>query len=258
MQLISALTISILALVMSISASPAKPVALTPDAVAAAGLTNIHDFQGNSLNLVGNVNPTEGTGVIGFPGGFDGSNFIIANGLNMSLFLSYPAAPFAGNPAQAGAVVFSEFPAVFSLQVVAPPSSAVSIVEVTHQLALTSWPSVPGVNAAPVTLASISSVLQAEQTWNIVAAVLLKPNLWQLNNATMDMNMDTIQALAGPLRGPALTSEVLSTLHWEYVHSQQKLFPDMLEVEVEKSSSYLRIKTLSASGTCVITEYSWP
>jgi hypothetical protein len=73
MQLISALTISILALVMSISASPAKPVALTPDTVAAAGLTNIHDFQGNSLNLVGNVNPTEGTGVIGFPSGFDSS-----------------------------------------------------------------------------------------------------------------------------------------------------------------------------------------
>ncbi|KAJ7437333.1 hypothetical protein FB451DRAFT_1193324 [Mycena latifolia] len=214
MQLISALTISILALVMSISASPAKPIALTPDAVAAAGLTNIHDFQGNSLNLVGNVNPTEGTGWTFIP---QGSNFIIANGLNTSLFLSYPAAPFAGNPAQAGAVVFSEFPAVFSLQVVAPPSSAVSIVEVTHQLALTSWPSVPGVNAAPVTLASISSVLQAEQTWTIVA-----------------------------------------TVHWRYVHSQQKLFPDMLEVEVEKSSSYLRIRTLSASGTCVITEYSWP
>ncbi|KAJ7812229.1 hypothetical protein B0H13DRAFT_1926216 [Mycena leptocephala] len=175
MQLISALTISILALAMSISASLTKPVALTPDAVAAAGLTNIHDFQGKGLNLVGNVNPTEGTGVIGFPGNglpgnADGSNFIIANGQNTSLFLSYPAAPFAGNPAQAGTVVFSKFPAVFSLQVVAPPSPGVSIVEVTHQLALTSWASVPGVEPAPVTLSTISSVLQAEQTWTIVAA----------------------------------------------------------------------------------------
>ncbi|KAJ7713297.1 hypothetical protein B0H16DRAFT_1899568 [Mycena metata] len=176
MQLISALAISILALVTSISASPAKPVALTPNVVAAAGFTNIHDFQGNSLNLVGNIN-AEGTAVIGFPSGFDRSNFIIANGLNTSLFLSYPAAPFAGSPDLAGTVVFSEFPAVFSLEVIAPPSSAVSIVEVTHQLALTSWPSVPGVDAVPVTLSAIDPGLQAEQTWTIVAAGPFSPSL---------------------------------------------------------------------------------
>jgi hypothetical protein len=54
------------------------------------------------------------------------------------------------------------------------------------------------------------------------------------------------------------THERFRQVHSEYVHSQQKLFPDMLEVEVEKSSSYLRIRTLSASGARVITEYSWP
>ncbi|KAJ6553638.1 hypothetical protein B0H10DRAFT_2125246 [Mycena sp. CBHHK59/15] len=182
MQLISALTSSLLALAMSISASPAKPIALTPDDVAAAGLTNIHDFQGNSLNLAGAAN-ANGASVIGFPSSFDsainqqwsfisqGSNFIIASGMNSSLFLSYPAAPFGGAPNQGGTVVFSDqFPAEFTLNVVAPPSPGISIVEVSHKQALTSWPAVPGVNESPVTFVDIDSDLQAEQTWTLVAA----------------------------------------------------------------------------------------
>ncbi|KAJ7037026.1 hypothetical protein C8F04DRAFT_1393831 [Mycena alexandri] len=125
---------------------------------------------------------SEGTAVFGFPSSFDtainqqwtfipqGEDFIIANGLNESLFLSYPAAQFDGSPDQAGTAVFSKFPAVFSLQVITPSSPAVFIVEVTHQQALTSWHSVPGVNGAPVTLANIGPALQAQQTWTVVPA----------------------------------------------------------------------------------------
>jgi hypothetical protein len=71
-QFISFLTISLLTLAMSASASPAERVTLTPDSVAATGLTNIHDFQGNNLNLV-EASQTDGTAVILFPSGFDGS-----------------------------------------------------------------------------------------------------------------------------------------------------------------------------------------
>ncbi|KAJ7234824.1 hypothetical protein C8J57DRAFT_1379867 [Mycena rebaudengoi] len=72
MQFISSLTIALLTLVMSASASPAERVTLTPNSVAAAGLTNVHDFQGNSLNLV-EASQTNGTAVILFPSGFNGS-----------------------------------------------------------------------------------------------------------------------------------------------------------------------------------------
>ncbi|KAJ6583418.1 hypothetical protein DFH09DRAFT_1075837 [Mycena vulgaris] len=188
MQFISSLTIALLTLAMSASASPAERVALTPDSVAAAGLINVHDFQGNSLNLV-EASQTDGTAVILFPSGFDGginqqestqliywsftangSNFVIANGLNPSLFLSYSGAPFGATPDFAGTVVYSELPTVFSLQPVPLPLSGFNIVEVNSQTVLTAWQVVPGILQTPVTLAPVSSLLQNQQTWTIVTA----------------------------------------------------------------------------------------
>ncbi|KAJ7244812.1 hypothetical protein C8J57DRAFT_1242480 [Mycena rebaudengoi] len=185
MQFISSLTISLLTLAMSASA---ERVALTPDSVAAANLTNIHDFQGNSLNLQSGIQ-TNGTAVIAFPSSFDnfinqqertqliywtfaasGSNFSIANGLDSSLFLSYPGAPFGGPANFAGAVVYSKLPANFSLQPRAPPTPGFFIVEFNSKAALTSWPAVPGNQQTPVTLSPMTSVLQNQQTWTIVAA----------------------------------------------------------------------------------------
>jgi hypothetical protein len=147
MQIISSLVAFITLATARVVAAAVKPVALSPANVAAAGLLNINDFQGFGLNLVNNaaVGPGEGTAVFVFPGSFasflnqevstdlfstfwllihitywafipQGSNFHIANGLNSSLFLSYPAAPFNGNPFGAELVVFSKFPATFSLQ----------------------------------------------------------------------------------------------------------------------------------------------
>ncbi|KAJ7832616.1 hypothetical protein B0H13DRAFT_2112206, partial [Mycena leptocephala] len=128
-------------------AATVKPVALSPANVAVAGLININGFQGFGLNLVDNaaVAPGEGTAVFVFPGNFasfvnqEGSNFHIANGLNSSLFLSYPAAAFNGNPYGAELVVFSKFPATFSLQPIGSSGNTVQIVEVCSQLELTSY-----------------------------------------------------------------------------------------------------------------------
>ncbi|KAJ7809224.1 hypothetical protein B0H14DRAFT_3151670 [Mycena olivaceomarginata] len=191
MQFISSLIIALLTLAMSTSASPAQGVALTPDSVAAAGLTNVHDFQGNSLNLVG-ASQTDGTAVILFPSSFDGainqqertlliywnftpngSNFVIANGMNPSLFLSYPGAPFGATPDFAGTVVYSKLPTVFSLQPVPPPLTGVMIVELNSQTVLTAWKVVPGILQTPVTLAPVSPSLQNQQTWTIVTAPLV-------------------------------------------------------------------------------------
>ncbi|KAF8126421.1 hypothetical protein K438DRAFT_1890600 [Mycena galopus ATCC 62051] len=173
----------------SINATVAKPVALTPSSVAAAGLTNINDFQGNGLNLVNNaaVGPGDGTTVNGLSVGFSGqanqqwtfitsgSGFQIANGLNPSLFLSYPAAAFNGNPFGAAVIVYSEFPTTFTLQPLTPPAVGFNIVEPTGLL-LTSWALVPGntagqgVGTAPVTLEPRDPNLTSQQTWQIVAA----------------------------------------------------------------------------------------
>ncbi|KAJ7887206.1 hypothetical protein B0H13DRAFT_2043187 [Mycena leptocephala] len=128
-------------------AATVKPVALSPANVAVAGLININGFQGFGLNLVDNaaVAPGEGTAVFVFPGNFasfvnqEGSNFHIANGLNSSLFLSYPAAAFNVNPYGAELVVFSKFPATFSLQPIGSSGNTVQIVEVCSQLELTSY-----------------------------------------------------------------------------------------------------------------------
>ncbi|KAJ7263478.1 hypothetical protein C8J57DRAFT_1470778 [Mycena rebaudengoi] len=131
MQITSSLVAFITLATARMVAATAKPVALSPANVAVAGLLNINDFQGFGLNLVNNaaVGPGEGTAVFVFPGSFassflnqewafipQGSNFHIANGFNSSLFLSYPAAAFGGNPYGAELVVFSKFPATFSLQ----------------------------------------------------------------------------------------------------------------------------------------------
>ncbi|KAJ6490096.1 hypothetical protein C8R45DRAFT_992664, partial [Mycena sanguinolenta] len=112
MQIISSL-VAIITVATTGMAATAKPVALSPDNIDAAGLITINDFQGFQLNLVGG-GTGEGTAVFAFPGAFasslnqewtfipdanNASNFRIANGLNPSLFLSYPAAAFGGNPA---------------------------------------------------------------------------------------------------------------------------------------------------------------
>ncbi|KAJ6579709.1 hypothetical protein DFH09DRAFT_1360904 [Mycena vulgaris] len=184
MQIISSLVALMTLAAARMVAATAKPVALTPANVAVAGLININDFQGFGLNLVDNaaVAPGEGTAVFVFPGNFasfvnqewafipQGSNFHIANGLNSSLFLSYPAAAFNGNPYAAELVVFSKFPATFSLQPVGSSGNTVRIVEVSSQLALTSWKAVPGMSGAPAILAQIDASLQPQQTWTLVAA----------------------------------------------------------------------------------------
>ncbi|KAJ7246675.1 hypothetical protein C8J57DRAFT_1724739 [Mycena rebaudengoi] len=181
MQFIASLTIALFTLALSASASP---VALTPDSVAAAGLTNVHDFQGNSLNLV-EASQVDGTPVILFPTGFDGSinqqwsfiangsNFVIANGLNPSLALSYPGAPFGATPDFASPVVYSNLPTVFSLLPLPPPSPGFRIQESISKTVLTSWQVVPGILQTPVSLAPISTFLQNQQTWTIVAAPAL-------------------------------------------------------------------------------------
>ncbi|KAJ6506968.1 hypothetical protein C8R45DRAFT_1176535 [Mycena sanguinolenta] len=116
MHLNSSLTIALLALdvTTAVGATPAPtPVPAIP------GLTCIVDSHGFGLNLVNDGGsttdkggpPGEGTGVIVDSGPNSqinqevlvlhpqGSNFLIANGLNSSLFLSYPALPFGGgNP----------------------------------------------------------------------------------------------------------------------------------------------------------------
>ncbi|KAJ6484220.1 hypothetical protein C8R45DRAFT_1215007 [Mycena sanguinolenta] len=177
MQLISSRTIALLAL----AATTAVRAAPAPTPVPAIlGLTCIVDSEGFGLNLVNDGGsttdkggpPGEGTGVIVNNGPNSqinqewslipqGSNFLIANGLNSSLFLSYPALPFGGgNPDLAGVVVYSRYPATFSFQTV---SGGVRIVEVISGTALTSW-------SGPVTLARIGSVPANQQTWTIVAA----------------------------------------------------------------------------------------
>ncbi|KAJ7242516.1 hypothetical protein C8J57DRAFT_1526207 [Mycena rebaudengoi] len=74
----------------------------------------------------------------------------IANGMNPSLFLSYPGAPFGATPDFAGTVVYSKLPTVFSLQALFPPLSGVRIVESKSQTVLTAWQVVPGILQTPV------------------------------------------------------------------------------------------------------------
>ncbi|KAJ7263425.1 hypothetical protein C8J57DRAFT_1231300 [Mycena rebaudengoi] len=164
MQIISSLVAFITLATVRVVAAAVKPVALSPANVAAAGLLNINDFQGFGLNLVNNaaVGPGEGTAVFVFPGSFasflnqKGSNFHIANGLNSSLFLSYPAAPFNGNPFGAELVVFLKVPR--------------HLLPSTHRFIRKYCPAAPGNSGAPAILAQIDASLQPQQTWTIVAA----------------------------------------------------------------------------------------
>ncbi|KAF7326471.1 hypothetical protein MVEN_02614100 [Mycena venus] len=180
MQLISLVALIPLALGRSgmAAATVKPPVGLSP---TVAGLININDFQGFGLNLVDNAvaGPGEGTAVFVFPGAFAssinqevrGSNYHLANGLNSSLFLSYPAATFGGNPYGAELVVSSKFPATFSLQPIGSSGTSVRIVELGSGLALTSWKAVPGMSGAPqAILAQVDASLQPQQTWTLVAA----------------------------------------------------------------------------------------
>ncbi|KAJ6490102.1 hypothetical protein C8R45DRAFT_992683, partial [Mycena sanguinolenta] len=187
MQIISSLVALITLAPAGMAAATVKPVALSPDNIDAAGLITINDFQGFQLNLVDNtaVGPGEGTAVFAFPGAFSSSlnqewtfipdakntsNFRIANGLNSSLFLSYPAAAFGGNPAGAELVVSSKFPATFTLQPIG--SGTIRILEsTTGNLALTSWKALPsGPQGTPAILVTSDPSIQAEQTWTLLAA----------------------------------------------------------------------------------------
>ncbi|KAJ7650846.1 hypothetical protein FB45DRAFT_1018218 [Roridomyces roridus] len=112
------------------------------------------------LNLVNDAPPGEDTAVTGLPVSFStqlnqewsliaqGSNFIIANALNSTLKLSYPTAPFGGNPHFAGLIVSEHFPATFSLQTVS--GNGVRIVEVTSGHTLTSWATAGNSAQSPV------------------------------------------------------------------------------------------------------------
>ncbi|KAK6988064.1 hypothetical protein R3P38DRAFT_2574020 [Favolaschia claudopus] len=187
MQLISSIISLIIVATMSATATPNPAVGPTP---ALAGLLNINDFQGFGLNLVDNgpSPPGEGTAVFVFPGSFSnavnqewslipqGSNtYRIANGLDSSLFLSYPAAAFGGNAYGAELIVSSKFPATFALQTISASANTVRIVEVGSGRALTSWKAVPGMSGAPAILAQIDPSLQTQQSWKIVAARELVP-----------------------------------------------------------------------------------
>ncbi|KAJ7209192.1 hypothetical protein GGX14DRAFT_395303 [Mycena pura] len=194
MQFISSLTIALLTLAMSARASRAQRVALTPDSVAAAGLTNIHDFQGNSLT-VGGATGIDGTPVISFPSSSDGSSnqqertrliywtftpngsdFVITSGIAPSLFLSYQSAPFGSTPIFAGMAVFSNLPTLFSLRPVSPPLTGVMIVSVEAEGFLTAWQNVPGITEAPVRTHISSS--KADLDWS--SSLVLSPVKRQL------------------------------------------------------------------------------
>ncbi|KAJ7832503.1 hypothetical protein B0H13DRAFT_2429641 [Mycena leptocephala] len=131
-----------------------------------SGVDNLREYPEGSGPL--DVEMDIGAQVSYFPGIFasfvsqEGSNFHIANGLNSSLFLSYPAAAFNGNPYSAELVVFSKFPAAFSLQPIGSSGNTVQIVEVSSQLALTSLKAVPGMSGAPAILAQIDATTSTD------------------------------------------------------------------------------------------------
>ncbi|KAJ7876396.1 hypothetical protein B0H13DRAFT_1893693 [Mycena leptocephala] len=216
MQIISSLVAFITLATARTVAATVKPVALSPANVAAAGLININDFQGFGLNLVNNgaVGPGEGTAVTVFPGSASGdlgqewtfiaqgSNFHIANGLNSSLFLSYPAAAFNGNPYGAELVVYSKFPANFFLQPIGSSGTTVRIVEFSSKLVLTSWKTVAGFPVAPAILVENTTALQPQQTWTLVAAPVggrggIWRVMWQYQESIPEKISGTEEAISG-------------------------------------------------------------
>ncbi|KAF7344035.1 hypothetical protein MVEN_01693000 [Mycena venus] len=187
MQITSSVVAFIALATARMAAATVNPVALSPANIAVAGLININDFQGFGLNVVNNtvVEAGEGTAVFVFPSRFSnsvnqewafipqGSGFRIANGMNLSLSLSYPAAAYGGNPYGAELVVSSKFPATFALQPIGSSGVTVRIVEVTSQFALTSWKAVAGMLGAPAILAEVNASLQPQQTWTLAAAPIV-------------------------------------------------------------------------------------
>ncbi|KAJ7643864.1 hypothetical protein FB45DRAFT_1020682 [Roridomyces roridus] len=200
MKFIVALTAALISAIMVAGAAAPAP--------AVPGFININDFQGKGLNLVNDAVPGEGTAVTGFPASGatglnqewtlipQGTNFTIANALNSTLKLSYPTARFGGNPHFSGLVVSGEFPATFSLQ-----TSGKGVryghgllrelnmnlwnrfVEVTSGHTLTTWATAGGQAQSPVTLYPVTTGLQSQQTWTLVAScqfnlpVFISPDL---------------------------------------------------------------------------------
>ncbi|KAF7324220.1 hypothetical protein MSAN_02533600 [Mycena sanguinolenta] len=181
MQLLCSLIVALLALATTAVGVPKdNRVALTPDAVAPAGLTNIHDFLGNSLVALTSDGPNE-VPVVAVSASSDNETsqqWTFAPLRDTGLFEVESAVPgnigglfMSSGPSSPNfsAMVVSELDFLDFALITIGSGPGILLIEDRSGQALTSW-AVEGLDHTPVTLAPISPDLQNQQSWTILAA----------------------------------------------------------------------------------------